>query len=211
MAMYPPPPQAAGPPATGNASGPRAGFWRRFVGLFIDGILLGIVQAILRAILGVGAASGIYIVITIIYFTVMIGGARGQTVGQMAMGIRVIDFNTGGPIGYGRAFIRWLVSIVSAARVPPRVPLDALGQGEAVLARQGGERRRRAGAVLPRQLSSGPVAVQARVQPPAGEELVVRALLDHLSVLEHDDEVGVADRRQPVRDDERRPVGQEGP
>ena len=115
MAMYPPPPQAAaGQPATGNASGPRAGFWRRFVGLFIDGILLGIVQAILRAILGVGAASGIYIVITIIYFTVMIGGARGQTVGQMAMGIRVIDFNTGGPIGYGRAFIRWLGSIVSA-------------------------------------------------------------------------------------------------
>jgi len=114
VAMYPPPPQAAGPPATGNASGPRAGFWRRFVGLFIDGILLGIVQAILRAILGVGAASGIYIVITIIYFTVMIGGARGQTVGQMAMGIRVIDFNTGGPIGYGRAFIRWLGSIVSA-------------------------------------------------------------------------------------------------
>jgi len=84
------------------------------VGLFIDGILLGIVQAILRAILGVGAASGIYIVVTIIYFTVMIGGARGQTVGQMAMGIRVIDFNTGGPIGYGRAFIRWLVSILSA-------------------------------------------------------------------------------------------------
>ena len=60
-------------------------------------------------------------------------------------------------------------------------------------------------------LRGGPVAVQARVQPAAGEELVVRALLDHLSVLEHDDEVGVADRRQPVRDDERRPVGQEGP
>ena len=44
----------------------------------------------------------------------MIGSDRGQTVGQMALGIRVIDFNTGGPIGYGRAFIRWLVSIVSA-------------------------------------------------------------------------------------------------
>ena len=115
MAMYPPPPQAAGPPATGNASGPRAGFWRRLVGLLIDGILLGIVEAILRAILGVGAGTGLYFVVSIIYFTVMIGGARGQTVGQMAMGIRVIDFNTGGPIGYGRAFIRWLVSLISAA------------------------------------------------------------------------------------------------
>jgi uncharacterized RDD family membrane protein YckC len=115
VAMYPPPPQAAGaPPASGGASGPRAGFWRRFVGTFIDGILLGIVEAILRAILGTGAGSGLYILISIAYFTVMIGNARGQTVGQMAMGIRVIDFNTGGPIGYGRAFIRWLMAIVSA-------------------------------------------------------------------------------------------------
>ena len=114
MAMYPPPPEAAGtPPPSGGASGPRAGFWRRFVGLLIDGILLGIVQEILRSIMGTGAAYSIYIVVSIAYFTVLIGSARGQTVGQMAMGIRVIDFNTGGPIGYGRAFIRWLVSIVS--------------------------------------------------------------------------------------------------
>jgi uncharacterized RDD family membrane protein YckC len=85
------------------------------VGLLIDGVLLGIVQAILRATLGAGAGTGIYVVVSIIYFTVMIGGARGQTVGQMAMGIRVIDFNSGGSIGYGRAFIRWLVSLISAA------------------------------------------------------------------------------------------------
>jgi uncharacterized RDD family membrane protein YckC len=114
VAMYPPPPQAPGaPPPTGGASGPRAGFWRRFVGLVIDAILLGIVEAILRAILGNGAGTGLYVVASIIYFTVLIGSARGQTVGQMAMGIRVIDFNTGGPIGYGRAFIRWLVAILS--------------------------------------------------------------------------------------------------
>ena len=35
-------------------------------------------------------------------------------------------------------------------------------------------------------------------------QLVVRALLDDPAVLEHDDQVGVADRREPVRDDERR-------
>ena len=29
------------------------------------------------------------------------------------MGIRVIDFDTGGPIGYGRGFIRWIGRIVS--------------------------------------------------------------------------------------------------
>jgi uncharacterized RDD family membrane protein YckC len=100
-------------PATGGASGPRAGFWRRFAGLIIDGILLGIVDGILRAILGYGAGVGLSFVIAAIYFTAMIGSDRGQTVGQMALGIRVIDFNTGGPIGYGRAFIRWLVSYIS--------------------------------------------------------------------------------------------------
>jgi uncharacterized RDD family membrane protein YckC len=110
--MYPPPPQTS-MPATGGASGPRAGFWRRFAGLIIDGILLGIVDGILRAILGYGAGVGLSFVIAAIYFTAMIGSDRGQTVGQMALGIRVIDFNTGGPIGYGRAFIRWLVSYIS--------------------------------------------------------------------------------------------------
>jgi len=115
VAMYPPPPQAAGgPPPSGSASGPRAGFWRRFAGAFIDGILLGIVNAILRSAVGYSAGVSIGLVVDIIYFTVLIGSSRGQTLGQMAMGIRVIDFNTGGPIGYGRAFIRWLVSIVSA-------------------------------------------------------------------------------------------------
>jgi uncharacterized RDD family membrane protein YckC len=111
--MYPPPPQTEGPPATGNASGPRAGFWRRFAGLIIDLILLGIVNAILRAIIGSGGGAILGLVVDIVYFTVLIGNSRGQTVGQMALGIRVIDFNTGGPIGYGRAFIRWLVAIVS--------------------------------------------------------------------------------------------------
>jgi uncharacterized RDD family membrane protein YckC len=115
VAMYPPPPETAGPPATGGASGPRAGFWRRFAGLIIDAILVGIADAILRAILGYGAGVSLGVVVSIVYFTVLIGNSRGQTVGQMALGIRVIDFNTGGPIGYGRAFIRWLVAIVSGA------------------------------------------------------------------------------------------------
>jgi uncharacterized RDD family membrane protein YckC len=115
LAMYPPPPQAAGPPPSGSASGPRAGFGRRLVGALIDGILLGIVSAVIRAAVNGGAGSAIGFVIGAVYFTAMIGSSRGQTLGQMAMGIRVIDFNTGGPIGYGRAFIRWLVSLISAA------------------------------------------------------------------------------------------------
>jgi len=45
----------------------------------------------------------------IAYWVVLIGNERGQTVGMMALNIRVVDTNTGGPIGYGRAFLRLLM------------------------------------------------------------------------------------------------------
>ena len=95
-------------------SGPRAGFWRRFAAALIDGIILGIVQAILGALLD--SAGALYAISTVIgwaYGTILEGGPRGQTVGKMALGIRVIDFNAGGSIGYGRALVRQLVKIVS--------------------------------------------------------------------------------------------------
>lgn len=60
---------------------------------------------------------GIGEVVNAAYFTFMIGREQGQTFGQMAMGIRVIDFGGGGSIGYGQAFVRWLVSILSALTI----------------------------------------------------------------------------------------------
>jgi uncharacterized RDD family membrane protein YckC len=98
----------------GVYGGARAGFWRRFVGALIDGIVVGIASGILRGILGNGAGTGLGVVVSIVYFTAFIGSERGQTLGQMALGIRVIGLDSGGSIGYGRAFLRWLVSIVSA-------------------------------------------------------------------------------------------------
>ena len=92
----------------------RAGFWRRLAGAFIDGIVLGIVSGILRGVLGTDAGSGVGFVISAAYFTAFIGADRGQTLGQMALGIRVVGLDNGASIGYGRAFLRWLVSIVSA-------------------------------------------------------------------------------------------------
>lgn len=95
------------------ASGPRAGFWRRFGAVLIDGIIVGIPFAILFAALkGVGYALGL--VIAIGYFVYFEGAPTGQTFGKKALGIRVIDFNTGGPIGPGRAFIRYIGRIVSS-------------------------------------------------------------------------------------------------
>src|SRR5207248_2407731 len=54
-----------------------------------------------------------------------------------------------------------------------------------------------------------PVSIQAGIQAAPGKELVVRALFDDPAVLEDDDQVRVADRGQAVRDDERRPPGEE--
>ena len=118
--MYPPPPQTPQMPQTYGASGPRAGFWARFGASIIDGIVVAIVPIIVIAIGAAGHRGGViglgYVLIfigSIAYYVVLEGGPTGQTLGKRAMGIRVIDFNTGGPIGYGRAFLRLIGRYIS--------------------------------------------------------------------------------------------------
>jgi uncharacterized RDD family membrane protein YckC len=93
------------------ASSARAGFWIRFGGSFIDGIIVGVVGALLGVALK-GPGNVLAIVLGAIYFTYLIGGP-GQTVGMKAVGIRVIDIDGGGSIGFGRAFVRWVGSYIS--------------------------------------------------------------------------------------------------
>ena len=83
---------------------------------FIDGIVVSIASGIIRGIahISTGAGSGIGLVVGAVYFTAFIGAERGQTLGQMALGIRVVGLDNGGSIGYGRAFLRWFVSLISA-------------------------------------------------------------------------------------------------
>ncbi|MFN2594832.1 MAG: RDD family protein [Actinomycetota bacterium] len=114
-------------------SGPRAGFWRRFGAALIDGILLGVVNAGVSAAFGQklfetthtngnaslhfhasGGAFLIELVIAVAYFAYFEGGASGQTLGKRALGIRVIDYSSGGPIGYGRAVLRFFARYLSA-------------------------------------------------------------------------------------------------
>jgi len=105
---YSPPPTISGP------SGPRAGFWQRFAAAFIDGIIIGVVDVVLRLAIGT-AGSLLGIVVGLAYFAYLEGGPSGQTLGKRALGIRVYDFTHGGPIGYGRGvgryFARWLSAI----------------------------------------------------------------------------------------------------
>jgi len=92
----------------------RSGFWRRFAAALIDGIALGVVSGILRAILGNSGGEGLGLVISLGHYTYF-HGKTGQTPGDAVMSIRVVDFRngTGAPIGYGRALGRALMSIVS--------------------------------------------------------------------------------------------------
>ena len=107
--------QSPMPPAGGaGPSGPRASFWQRFVAAFVDGVLLVPLYIVLLFLLSEGAAYGLYLLASVAYFGYFEGSASGQTVGKRMMGIRVIDFAKGGPIGFGRALLRYVGRIVSS-------------------------------------------------------------------------------------------------
>jgi uncharacterized RDD family membrane protein YckC len=100
-------------PPIGGPSGPRAGFWQRFGALVLDALVMIVAYVPLAVIFGQSAGSNLALVASIAYFTLLEGGATGQTLGKKALGIRVIDISRGGPIGPLRAFIRWVGRIVS--------------------------------------------------------------------------------------------------
>jgi uncharacterized RDD family membrane protein YckC len=102
------------PAATTGPSGPRASFWQRLGAYLIDVILLAIVLGILTAALKTtGYLIGI--AIELAYFTYFEGSPSGQTIGKRVLGLRVIDYATGGSLGYGKGFLRTLGRIVSGA------------------------------------------------------------------------------------------------
>jgi uncharacterized RDD family membrane protein YckC len=105
---------------------PLAAWWQRLVAIIIDSLILGIPKTILTFIIIGSSISGggyygtswrgslivlgiVFAVIDIAYFAILNGGEKGQTVGQMALGISVRDEAMGGAIGPQRAGIRILV------------------------------------------------------------------------------------------------------
>jgi len=118
-----------------------AGFWIRLVARLLDSLIVGIPLSIVLGILllaGGGLAagtnnsdqntqnaaaavfSGIFIVFYLIAIAVSIGywvyfwGTTGSTFGMRVLRLRVVDANTGGPIGIPRALVRWLMTIVNS-------------------------------------------------------------------------------------------------
>lgn len=109
----------------------KGGFLRRLVAYLIDGVVLYIVNVILifAGIIAMGIDASeiegggieqiklllpLYIfgfVINIFYYTYFHGNT-GQTPGKMICRLRVVQTN-GEPLGYGKAFLRWIGYIVS--------------------------------------------------------------------------------------------------
>jgi uncharacterized RDD family membrane protein YckC len=76
-------------PTTGQITGGEAGFFA------------GILAAW-------GAFILMYWILTAAYYTYL-HASRGQTVGKMAMKIKVVEEASGGNISFGMAFVRWLI------------------------------------------------------------------------------------------------------
>jgi uncharacterized RDD family membrane protein YckC len=88
-----------------------AGWWSRVGATLVDTAIL-LIPILLISFLG-GRAGGtiLAIVVEAAYFTYMLS-QRGQTVGNMAVGTRVVDARTGGPISPGRALGRWAAQVL---------------------------------------------------------------------------------------------------
>ena len=119
------------PPAAAAAGPPRealAGFWRRLAAAFLDGILIGVVAGAIGQLFGVDVPSppsadgdvylqpapGPFILVELAYFTWFHATSAGQSIGNKILGIRVLDAETGRSLPYARAFVRALVSSLSA-------------------------------------------------------------------------------------------------
>ena len=72
----------------------------------------------LGAALGASSAGrqGVISLLAIVYFTVL-EGSSSQTIGMRALGLKVVDANTGGPIDYSRAFVRSLGRILASLAI----------------------------------------------------------------------------------------------
>jgi uncharacterized RDD family membrane protein YckC len=140
---------AAAQPAQGSAAAASAyatpepqvqyqGVAIRFVAFIIDGIISGIITYILvflftgsaitidtsTGAVSLGPAYPAYyvalgIVIALLYFTLLLG-RYGQSVGMMAVKIKVVSEANGGPITYGAAFIRTILLYID--QIPYVIP-----------------------------------------------------------------------------------------
>src|SRR5438876_11377714 len=106
---------AAAAPAA--VTGAKAGFWIRVVAFIIDSIIVGVINAIIAAILNSSTTgrSGIQTLLGIIYFTYFWSSSSpwpGQTVGDKLLSLRVIRTD-GSDLTIVQAFILYVWLFIS--------------------------------------------------------------------------------------------------
>jgi len=131
------PPASAPPPALGglgyNPGILYGGFWVRLVAVIIDGFIVSVITIVVEIVLGIfigllaratGSALGVsqggpltYLTY-LVSFTISIGyfiyyWGMGSTRGMRFFRLAVVDAETGLPIGFGRAAMRYLGYVIS--------------------------------------------------------------------------------------------------
>jgi uncharacterized RDD family membrane protein YckC len=108
---------AAAAPVPAAISGAKAGFWIRFVAIFIDGIIVGIVNSALAAILSLNTngRSGLQVLLGLVYYVYFWSSNSpwpGQTIGSKLLNIRVVRTN-GSDLTISQALIRYVGFVIS--------------------------------------------------------------------------------------------------
>ncbi|MBI2040174.1 RDD family protein [Candidatus Microgenomates bacterium] len=86
-----------------------AGFWRRFAGAFIDGLIVGVIPGML---LKDGTGNILSFLLGLAYSIWMLS-TYSATVGMMILKIKILKEN-GGKVTYQDAILRYFASILSA-------------------------------------------------------------------------------------------------
>lgn len=115
-----------------------AGFWRRLVAYIIDAIVVGVISGVITAILrvpandvaGLSTRSGlISLIVGVLYFGYL-WSRNGQSLGYMALGIRLIR-TSGTPVSFGVAVVRYILIYLSFALclIPAIISAFMIGLG----------------------------------------------------------------------------------
>ncbi|HKA50242.1 MAG TPA: RDD family protein [Candidatus Dormibacteraeota bacterium] len=119
-----------------------AGFWRRLLAYVIDAVVIGVVSGAIVSVIttiirasttdyaGVGTRSGlISLIVGLLYFGYL-WSRNGQSIGYMALGMRLIR-TTGAPVSFGLAAGRYLLIYLSFALclIPAIISAFMIGLG----------------------------------------------------------------------------------
>lgn len=99
-------------PTTGGTR-PKASFGQRFGAALLDTLIFVVLGFILRLFLERQLEQAVGFLAGLVYYIALEGSETGQTLGKKVLGIRVVDLTGAGPIGYGRATVRYFGRFIS--------------------------------------------------------------------------------------------------